>query len=69
MTWAWRAEFASHYIEEITRKTGQPLSYQEFIASLMHGLSAQDPSAFIDLLNNHDLQLLKGQKTGRRPEA
>ena len=22
MTWAWRAEFAASYLEEITRKTG-----------------------------------------------
>ena len=52
MSWAWRAEFAASYLEEITRKTGQPLSYQEFVAMLVHGLSAQDPSSFIDLLNN-----------------
>ena len=34
----------------------------------MHSLAAKDPNSFVDLLNNHDLQLLKGQKTGKRPE-
>ena len=68
MSWAWRAEFSSSYLEDITRKTGQPLSYQEFVSMLIHALSAKDSTAFVDLLNNHDLQLLKGQKTGRKPD-
>ena len=40
------------------------MSYEQFLVKLSHSLAAQDPSSFIDLLNNHDLQLLKGQKTG-----
>ena len=60
LAWAWKAEFSAHYLEEITRKTGKPMSYEQFINTLNHSLSATDASAFIDLLNNHDLQLLKG---------
>ena len=65
--WAWKAEFNSQYLEEITRKTGKPMSYEQFVSMLNHSLNAQEPSAFVDLLNFHDLQLLKGQKTGNRP--
>lgn len=43
------------------------MSYEEFINTLNHCLSATDASAFVDLLNTHDLQLLKGQKTGAKP--
>ena len=68
MSWAWKAEFSAHYLEEVTRKTGKPMSYEQFINTLNHSLSATDASAFVDLLNNHDLQLLKGQKTGNRPQ-
>ena len=42
------------------------MSYEQFISTLNHSLSATDASAFIDLLNNHDLQLLKGQKSGQQ---
>ena len=66
LMWAWKAEFNSQYLEEITRKTGKPMTYEQFISMLNHSLNAQEPSAFVDLLNFHDLQLLKGQKTGNR---
>ena len=68
MAWAWRAEFTAVYLEDITRKTGKPMSYEQFLSTLIHSLAAQDPNAFVDLLNVHDLQLLKGQKTGKKPE-
>ena len=45
------------------------MSYEQFISTLNHSLSATDASAFIDLLNNHDLQLLKGQKSGQSRPA
>ena len=53
--WAWKAEFNSQYLEEITRKTGKPMSYEQFVSMLNHSLNAQEPSAFVDLLNFHDL--------------
>jgi len=68
LAWAWRAEFTAVYLEDITRKTGKPMSYEQFLSTLIHSLAAQDPNAFVDLLNVHDLQLLKGQKTGKKPE-
>ena len=46
----WRAEFKSYYIEEITRKTGRQMSYEEFLVMLDTSILGLDPSIFIDLL-------------------
>ena len=35
----WRAEFKSFYIEEISRKTGKPITYQQFLVLLDSSLS------------------------------
>ena len=40
LMWAWKAEFNSQYLEEITRKTGKPMSYEQFISMLNHCLNA-----------------------------
>jgi hypothetical protein len=58
----WRAEFKSSYLEEICRKTGQPLSFSEFNQTLRQALEASSAQVFVDLLNLQDLQMLKGQR-------
>lgn len=56
----WRAEFKSHYLEDICRKTGQAMNYLEFNQVLKGALQAQSEEIFVDLLNLSDLQMLKG---------
>ena len=58
----WRAEFKSVYLEDICRKTGQPLTYLEFNSMLKGALEARSDEIFVDLLNINDLQMLKGQR-------
>ena len=62
MTRCWQAEFKAEYLTEITRKTGRPMSYLEFLQTLTNSLESRDPLSYVDLLDFNDLQVLKGQK-------
>ena len=68
MGMCWQAEFKSAYLEDITRKTGRPMAYLEFLTALDRSLQSQDPLSYVDLLGFNDLQLLKGQKGSKRGE-
>ena len=57
----WRSEFKSSYLEEISKKTGQQLSYCKFVQMIMQVFRGTDKSVYIDLLDLNDLQLLKGK--------
>ena len=46
----WRGEFASKYIEDITKKTGNFKRFAVFVKMLRKALAAQSPSVFVDLL-------------------
>ena len=69
MGMAWQAEFKAHYLEDITRKTGRPMSYIEYLTALDRSLQSADPLSYVDLLDFNDLQLLKGQRGSKRAEA
>ncbi len=56
----WRQEFKSSYIEDICRKTGLSKTYPQFLEVLQQGLEGIQKDVFVDLLNLHDLQMLKG---------
>ena len=66
MSRCWQAEFKAEYLIEITRKTGRPMSYLEFLQTLTNSLESRDPLSYVDLLDFNDLQVLKGQKGQRR---
>jgi hypothetical protein len=53
----WRSEFKSTYLEDICRKTGQPMNYLEFNQMLKTALEQQsaEDEVFVDLLNLSDL--------------
>jgi hypothetical protein len=57
----WRSEFKSSYLEEISKKTGQQLSYCKFVQMIVQAFRGTDKSVYIDLLDLNDLQLLKGK--------
>jgi cyanate lyase len=57
----WRSDLKSFYLEDISSKTGQAKSYAEFVQMLSSALEARDSSTYVDLLDMHDLQLLKGK--------
>lgn len=63
--WVCGCQFASRYIEEITRKTGNYKKFTVFVQMLMQSLDGQSDSVFIDLLTYSDLELLKSRKTGK----
>lgn len=60
----WKGEFTSHYVEEITRKTGKERSFTVFIEMLNSAITQAKGSSsfFVDLLAVQDLQLLKARK-------
>ena len=55
MTRCWQAEFKAEYLTEITRKTGRPMSYLEFLQTLTNSLESRDPLSYVDLLDFNDL--------------
>ena len=57
----WRSEFKSVYLEDISKKTGQQLSYQKFVQMILLAFTNADKNVFVDLLDLNDLQLLKGK--------
>lgn len=61
----WTGEFTSHYIEEITQKTGNYKKFGVFVKMLLTALARDSDSVFIDLLTNSDLEMLKARKTGQ----
>ena len=58
----WRGEFASKYIEDITKKTGNFKRFAVFVKMLRKALAAQSPSVFVDLLTTADLEALKSRR-------
>lgn len=56
----WRSEFKSGYLEEICRKTGNELTYLQFVTVLQQAFESASMEVFVDLLNLQDLQMLKG---------
>lgn len=64
----WRAEFKSGYLQEISAKTGAPCSYLGFVQMLIEALEAGSAHTYIDFLDMHDLQLLKGKMPSARQQ-
>jgi coiled-coil domain-containing protein 61 len=61
----WSGEFGEHYIEDITRKTGNYKKFPTFINMLISGLENSTRSVIVDILTYQDLEALKSRK-GRR---
>ena len=60
----WKGQFSSHYIEDITQKTGNFKDYLAFTELIFAALKQNKPSVYLDVLTPQDLEILKSHKTG-----
>lgn len=62
-------DFTSHYIEEITQKTGNFKKFPVFMKMLLTAVEHSSESVFIDLLTYSDLEVLKSRKSNPQSMA
>ncbi|KAM3147762.1 hypothetical protein pb186bvf_000090 [Paramecium bursaria] len=58
----WKNTYTSDYIEEITKKTGNPRKFQIFLNMLQSAITKQNDNVFYEVLTFQDLENLKSQK-------
>ncbi|KAG5192087.1 hypothetical protein JKP88DRAFT_284635 [Tribonema minus] len=65
----WWGDFASSYVEDISRKTGNFKRFEVFVQMLSTALAQRSDSVFVDLLTYADLEALKARRAGGQAPA
>jgi hypothetical protein len=60
----WRGEFKHPYVEEMTIKAKNPKQFAVFVKMIVSAAKHESQELIIDLLSQHDLELLRQRKTG-----
>ena len=59
---SWSASFAANYVEEITKKTGHPQHFSDFVDMLHAAVRQERGDAVLDILTYSDLLALKSRR-------
>ena len=59
----WKTEFTFKTIEDITKKTGHPLSFAEYMKMLVEGIDGTNESVHLDVISQQQLEMLRSQSS------
>eukprot|EP00927_Polykrikos_kofoidii_P032469 TRINITY_DN27653_c0_g1_i1.p1 TRINITY_DN27653_c0_g1~~TRINITY_DN27653_c0_g1_i1.p1 ORF type:complete len:647 (+),score=94.92 TRINITY_DN27653_c0_g1_i1:67-2007(+) len=65
----WTSRFASHFIEEITQRTGNTKKFDVFVRMLLSALAQESDAVYLDVLTARDLEMLRRHANPQGPPS